>query len=148
MLLYFLRHADAIYEGERPLSAKGRKQMQQVSAFVKRTKIEVKGLLTSPLLRAKETAELVAPALGVTPCVSKLLDSGASLADLQELVKQCPADCGVMLVGHEPDFSEIIEALTGGQVEMKKAALALVECEEVAEGAGVLRWLVAVKLMG
>jgi phosphohistidine phosphatase len=147
MLLYFLRHADAIYEGERPLSAKGRKQMETVSAFVQRAKIEVQALLTSPHLRARETAELVAPALGVTPCVSKLLDSGLTLTGLHELLKPCPQDYAVMLVGHEPDFSEMIETLTGGQVDMKKAAMALVESDEVAEGAGLLRWLVPPKLM-
>lgn len=148
MLLYFLRHADAIYEGERPLSDKGRQQMKRVCRFLKEAGVQVDRLFTSPLLRAVETAEPAGEALGLEVEVTDLLDSGASLAELVELLEGCGPEDAVMLVGHEPDFSEMIAELTGGQLEVKKAAVALVACEEIAPDAGMLQWLVPPKLMG
>ena len=149
MLIYFLRHADAVPDGQRPLSDAGCKQMKKVAAFIQQSGIQVDGLLTSPLLRASQTAEMVSGVLGLEPCINERLNSGAGLSGLRELLRNCRSDSAVMLVGHEPDFSEIIgELIGGGQVEVKKAALALVECGEVTEGAGILKWLVPVKLMG
>jgi phosphohistidine phosphatase len=148
MLIYFLRHADAIYTGDRPLSEKGHKQMAGVAKALKRLEVQVDALYTSPLLRARQTADAVAEVLGMKPQVTDLLDSGTTLRRLRELLEGCGAEARVMVVGHEPDFSEMVGGLIGGgEVDMKKAGLALVECDEVAPGAGLLRWLLPPKAM-
>jgi phosphohistidine phosphatase len=149
MLIYFLRHADAIYTGDRPLSEKGHKQMAGVAKALRRLEVGVDALYTSPLRRARQTADAVAEVLGSEPQVTDLLDAGTTLRRLRELLEDCGPEARVMVVGHEPDFSEMVGGLIGGgQVDMKKAGLALVECDEVAPGAGLLRWLLPPRAMG
>ena len=150
MELLFLRHGEAEAGGARPLTPKGRAETRRVCARLAELGLEVRTIYTSPLLRAKQTAEVAGKALGREPQVSDLLDSGATLAKVEELV---PRGLGprtrVMLVGHEPDFSTIIGLLIGGgAVEMKKSGLARVECDKVEPGRGVLKWLITAELVG
>ena len=148
MLIYFLRHADAVPEHPRPLSDQGRKQMVKVAALLKRLQIELDALYTSPLLRAKETAAFVAEALGIEAHVTDLLDAGTTVRRLAELLSDAGPNARAMVVGHEPDFSEMISSLIGGgDVDVKKASLALVECDRVAPAGGFLRWLIPPKAM-
>jgi phosphohistidine phosphatase len=148
MELYFLRHGDAEVGGERPLSDRGREEMEAVAARLKRLELGLDVIYTSPLLRAKQTAEIVGQALRVQVVVSDLLDSGARLEDIIELLMPHGRGDSVMLVGHEPDFSAVIGDLIGsGAVEMKKAGLARITCEKVGAAAGVLKWLAPPRLL-
>jgi len=146
--IYFLRHADAMADGERPLSEDGRKQTKKVGKGLRKLGVEVDAIYTSPLARAEQTAQIVGKILKVTPQVAEPLDSGAELSGLQALLaKHAPAD-RVMLVGHEPDFSMMVGSLIGAaKLDMKKTAVALVECGEVCAGGGLLKWLAPPKLI-
>jgi len=149
MLIYFLRHADAMPDGERPLSSKGVKQSKRVGKALDELGVSVDRIYTSPLLRAKQTAEIVGESLGVQPEVTARLDSGADLDDVRGLLGDGGPDLKVMLVGHEPDFSTIVGALIGsGRVEMKKAGIALVECGKPVMRGGLLKWLAPPKRIG
>jgi phosphohistidine phosphatase len=102
-------------------------------------------LLTSPLVRAAQTAAIVGRVLGVVPQVESLLAAGMGMQQFMQILDHVRVQ-RVMVVGHEPDFSYIIGALTGGsQIEMKKGSLALVELMPRYDGDGVLHWLLPPK---
>ncbi|MCE5217721.1 phosphohistidine phosphatase SixA [bacterium] len=149
METFFLRHGDAVPEGERPLSEQGLKEMKRVARWVKDHELGLSAIYSSPLLRARQTAEVVAEVLGLEVVVDAALDSGASLSGIAKLLDgRSPGD-RVMLVGHEPDFSGMVgELIGGGAVEMRKGGLARVESECLKPGCGVLRWLLTPKTMG
>src|SRR5262245_35121597 len=148
MRLYFLRHGKADWpdwkgpDKERPLTKEGRKEMHEVGEFLARCKVKVDFILTSPLPRAEQTGDIAAEHLKVVCREEKLLEPGFRTQDLARLLRKHPHDA-LMLVGHEPDFSEVIAAVTGGHVKMAKAGVALVD---YAEQKGKLLWLVPPKV--
>ncbi len=155
MRLYFLRHADAeerqpgTNDADRQLSAKGRRQADEAADWVRRHEIAVAAIVSSPLVRARETAEPVARALGLPVGEDERLSGGRlTLEALAGVVRGAGSPGSLMLVGHEPDFGDAIGELTGGQVNMRKAGLALVASESLAPSAGVLEWLIPAALRG
>ena len=109
--------------------------------------VEVEAVICSPRVRAQQTAAPVGEALGRAVQLEERLDGGGlDAAALRGLLADARISESAMLVGHEPDFSEIIEALTGGQVEMKKAAVALVRLDGFRARGGVLIWLAPARL--
>ncbi len=132
MRAYFLRHGEADWpgwtgpDGERPMTDKGIKEMKSVAAGIAGLHIELGAILASPLRRTTQTAEIVAKALGMTLAAEPTLAPGFDTARLSALItKYDGAD--LLLVGHEPDFSNTIRALTGGDVKMARAGLACVD---------------------
>ncbi len=115
MRLYLVRHAEAA-AGEpdelRPLTAKGRQQARELGARLAAEGAAGATVLTSPLLRARETGEEVARALGTDPVPDERLAPGATAADIREAV----ADHGdvVVAIGHQPDCGRAAAELTGG----------------------------------
>ncbi len=89
--------------------------------------VEFDACLTSPKLRAADTAALACEPLGVEPQEEPRLAGGRF--DPEQLA----AGLGehVLLVGHEPDFSDAVRDLTGGQVDMKKGGLAAIDAGEL-----------------
>jgi phosphohistidine phosphatase len=153
MDIYLLRHAEAEEQrpggsdGERALTEKGWQQAQRAAAWLKAQGIEVEAIVSSPLLRAVQTAQPVAEALGKAVVTDKRVAGLRLTAQaVGEIAREYEVGESLLLVGHEPDMSDLIAELTRGQVEVKKAALALVSCEPVAPGGGVLRWLVPGKM--
>lgn len=153
MNLYLVRHADAeerkpgMADAERELTAKGREQAQRAAAWLKRQGARIEALVSSPLVRARQTAEPIAEALGVKVIEDvRLAGLRLSAEAVGKLARELGIGESLLLVGHEPDLSDLIRELTRGQVEMKKAAVALVQCEALAPGEGVLAWLVPSKL--
>jgi phosphohistidine phosphatase len=147
MELYFLRHGvaeDRSPDGSdfaRRLTAEGVEKLRAAHAGLARLKVQPNLLLTSPLVRARQTAEIVGRQLGVPITVSEVLAPGCDAGRLLGVLREHPRSDRVMVVGHEPDFSEMIGALTGGsRVEMKKGALARVDLE-LDTGWGLLVWL-------
>lgn len=157
MRLYFLRHGDAIespyyHDTQRPLSEPGKRQIQGVARFLRGTKTAVDLILSSPLIRARETAEIIRSAFNLPAVVTTdSLLSGSSLRELFATINgQKMQD--ILLVGHEPQLSSAISVLTGGdehfRVEMKKASLAQVETPfPVKKGQAVLSWLLTAAQM-
>ena len=122
-MIWLLRHGDAQQgspDAERPLTQRGRSQSLAVGAALSHLGVEIDACLTSPKVRAVDTARLACEQLGVEPRVEPKLAGGAfdALALAAGLGDQ------VLLVGHDPDFSEAVGSLTGARVSMKKGGLA------------------------
>jgi len=150
MQIYFLRHGEADCpdwkkpDDERPLTEKGKKEMHQVGAFLANLSVKPDVVLTSPLPRASQTAEIAASYIDSKCKEEKLLAPGFGRPELKKLFKKDRYE-SVMLVGHEPDFSETVGELTGGCVKLAKAGIALVEIDEGLTG-GRLLWLFPPKI--
>jgi phosphohistidine phosphatase len=148
MRLYFLRHGAADWpdwnrpDDERPLTKEGRRELHQVGEFLARLKAKPDLILTSPLPRASQTADIVAEHLQARVHEERLLSPGFGAEDLKRLRRKYPQQV-LMLVGHEPDFSSTIASLTGGAVKLSKAGVALVELDS---GKSKLRWLFPPKI--
>ena len=146
---YFLRHGDAEAQqpgqsdAQRELTALGKQQGQQAAQWLSAHGIRVDVVVSSPLLRAWQTATPVAATLQAQLTRDDRLSGGQLTLDaLADIIADAGYPDSILLVGHEPDFSTIISQLTGGSVDIKKAALSLVTCAEVAAGSGQLAWLV------
>jgi phosphohistidine phosphatase len=149
--LYLVRHADAgdssLWEGddkERPLSKKGRRQAKSLARLLKDLGLRVDAVITSPLVRAMQTAKPVAKATGVEVLTDERLGYDFGKRELAELVKQLGDGMQrVVLVGHDPGFTEVASLLSGTSIEMAKGALARIDLanREVRAGSGDLRWL-------
>lgn len=132
MHLYLLRHGEADWpnwegnDDDRPLTKAGRKETHQVGQFLARLKARIEVVLTSPLPRASQTAEIAAEHLKVRVHEESMLAPGFRPETLATIRRKYPQQT-LMLVGHEPDFSEVVAAITGGQVKFAKAGVALVE---------------------
>jgi phosphohistidine phosphatase len=124
-MIWFLRHGDAEDtepDFDRQLTRKGERQARDAGAALAVLKVEFDVCLTSPKLRARETAQLACEVLGVEVTVDDRLTGG----HFDPLDLAAGLD-DVLLVGHEPDFSGAIAQLTGGRVDMKKGGLAAVD---------------------
>ena len=145
MQLYFLRHGEADWPGwtkpddERPLTDYGKKEVRQVAKFLDRLKANPDLIVSSPLPRALQTAEAAAEQLKTKLCQDEALQPGFGISELSAVLKRHPSKV-LMLVGHEPDFSSVISALTGGFIKMSKAGIALVDLDPETEK-GRLLWL-------
>jgi len=150
MYLYFLRHGEADWpdwkkpDDERPLTKNGKTEMGEVAAFLKRIKAKPDLIVTSPLPRASQTAEIAADRLKIKCREDKLLEPGFNRPDLERLLQKYPEE-NLMIVGHEPDFSEVIAELTGASLKLSKAGIALVDLNRSSRG-GRLLWLIPPKI--
>lgn len=115
MRLFVVRHAEAS-PGEpddlRTLTAHGKQQARELGRRFVRKKIKPDAVISSPLLRARETAAGIAAAVGVEPEQDERLAPGATSEDVRALV----AGRGetVVIVGHQPDCGQIVAAIDGG----------------------------------
>lgn len=149
--LYFLRHADAgdpaEWQGEdadRPLSKKGRRQARRLGKSLAELKFRPDALITSPKLRAADSARIVGRALGVKPETDQRLAGALGDSDLRAVLTGLPgAARRVVLVGHDPEFSTLVSWLVGAPLSLRKGALARTDLPNrtVAAGAASLRWL-------
>ena len=110
---------------------------------------EPDAFLTSPKVRAAQTAERVAEAIGARVTVDDRLAGGLDLATVEAIVRDAGSPSRVVLVGHDPDFSELVGELIGApDLEMKKGAIARVDVDlPLRPGGGRLAWLVAPELL-
>ena len=155
MDLFLLRHGIAVDRDEfdyasdaaRPLTPKGKKQLRQIAAALRAMELHFDAIFSSPLVRARQTAEIVAKKLKQRLSFADELKPGGDLKKLlRKISKQKPAVENILLVGHEPDFSELISLLvtgqTGASVALKKGGLAKLEIEKIRDGkCATLAWL-------
>jgi phosphohistidine phosphatase len=148
--LFFVRHADAgnpdTWKGAdaaRPLSEKGRRQAERLGALLKSLGIEVDAVISSPKVRAADTARIVGDAIGTTVEIDARLAGGFGLTELRSLLGERGSKARVVLVGHDPDFSDLVASLVGAAIPLRKGALARIElAREPIAGSGTLRWLI------
>lgn len=130
----------------RPLTDVGRTKMRAAAEGLARLVESIDLLATSPLVRAVQTAEIVAAAFGgIKPKTTRALEPGADDALFAWLAKQSPSRT-IALVGHEPDLSRFISRAVSGRsrsfVNMKKGAACLIEFADAPQpGGATLRWL-------
>ena len=154
MKLYFLRHADALDgadDAARPLSPHGKKEALEVGRFLKRAGIEFDAAYSSPLVRAKETAEIVLDVCGSTKLdLTAALLNETSEAIFEEWLKEIPDAKHVCLVGHAPSLAQWVRRLLGitatDALKLPKGALACLETENRRSAA--LKFLITPKLLG
>ena len=153
--LHLLRHAHAgdalAWDGDdalRPLTNKGRAQSQRLGRFLEQHGIRPDVIVSSPKVRALQTAEIVAKELGMTVRVDARLADAFDKRELWDLLEELGAR-EPMLVGHDPDFSMLLAYLIDAEgIGMRKAALATVDLTtKLSDGDGALRWLVPPDLL-
>jgi phosphohistidine phosphatase len=128
-MIWLLRHGDAAEgspDAERPLTEKGEHQARAVGEALKSLGVKIDACLTSPKVRAADTAKLACEPLGLDYQLEPRLSGGPF--DPEELA----AGLGeVLLVGHDPDFSMAVHAMTGAQVRIKKGGVVGVDTGEL-----------------
>jgi phosphohistidine phosphatase len=125
-VIWLLRHGDAedgSPDAQRQLTDKGRSQAKAAGSALARLGVELDACLTSPRVRALDTARLACEPFGLEPETDERLSGGGF--DPEELA--AGRGDSVMLVGHEPDFSDAIARLTGARADMKKGGLAALD---------------------
>jgi phosphohistidine phosphatase len=129
MRLYLVRHADAA-PGDpdelRPLTPRGRQQARELGARLAAEAPGGAAVLTSPLLRARETAEEIARALGTAPKADERLAPGATATGVRAAVQEHGGH--VVAVGHQPDCGRVAAELTGSPAPpFPKAGMVVIE---------------------
>ena len=156
MRLYLLRHAEAephrADDFSRRLTEKGESQILRVGEFLKGHDVRPELILSSPVLRAKETAAIVAEVLGMDPPTdAPWLACGMNPERaISELSGYAKLD-SLMIVGHEPDFSSLIASLLdlsrSPSVQVGKASLTCINLLRIQSGSGILQFLLPVKFL-
>ena len=132
--LWLLRHGEAVpheskADADRELTARGERQSIAAGRGLARLGLEFDACYTSPKVRALQTARLACQALNVDPVEDDVLADGFGREDALELLLRHGADARVLVVGHEPSFSQVVHDLTGGRVDFKKGGVAAVRAE-------------------
>lgn len=148
--LYLVRHAHAgdpaHWTGDdarRPLSAKGRLQAERLARHLADLALDVDVVVSSPKVRARETAEPIAKALGVSVRVDDQVAGGLTVRALDAVLADAGDPHAAVVVGHDPDFSELAAELSGAStLPMRKGALARFDGPRPLRAGGMLlRWL-------
>ena len=162
MRLYLMRHGIAVAaddpsfpkDADRPLTAKGIKRMRRAARALRRMKIPFDGILTSPLLRARQTAEIAADALGMESRLEEIsgLAPESTADNLLFGLTRYQDRRHLLLVGHEPLLSRTVAHLLGVRqpvdfaIELGKGSLCCLEIEALpAAKPASLRWLLTPK---
>ena len=162
MNLYIVRHAIAVEHGtpgyeddsQRPLTDNGRKKMKKISRSLDRLGIQLDVILTSPYVRARDTAKILADRFSMTDKIylsENLIPPGNFEALVFEIHEKYDL-ANVALVGHEPMLSSLISWLTTGETEarirLKKGGVAFLSSDSLfQDGRAALQWLLTPALM-
>ena len=148
MILYFLRHGKAgsprpTDDDARELTERGRAGLRAAAPLWRRLNLRPDVVISSPLPRALQTAEMFCQAVGGTPVTDDALRPGASWDRMARAMATHADARRVMFVGHEPDLSTAMVELTGAaSIRMRKGGIGCVEFYGVPEpGSGEIAWL-------
>jgi phosphohistidine phosphatase len=157
--LYLIRHGLAAERGDtypddskRPLTSQGIARVRKEGKALDALGVTIAHIITSPLVRAKQTAEALAESMKSHPDVSTsdaLAPAGTPAGVIQELGRHARKG-SIALVGHEPNIGELAARLIGARapLEFKKGAICLIEFEVLPpKGTGQLRWFVTPKML-
>ncbi|HET6510489.1 MAG TPA: histidine phosphatase family protein [Baekduia sp.] len=132
--LWLLRHGeaephDAKPDFDRELTERGRDQSRAAGGALAALELTFHAVYTSPRVRARDTALLACEALGEEPIVTPVLSQDFSVADARDLLLGVEPDGRILVVGHNPDFAQVVHDLTGARVDFKKGGVAGVRLE-------------------
>jgi phosphohistidine phosphatase len=157
--LYLVRHAIAADRGsdypddsKRPLTSAGIARFRKEAKALAELDVGIDLVISSPLTRAKQTAEILAQALATRPSVTlsdSLAPAGTPASVFQELAKHMRKG-RIALVGHEPNIGELAGRLIGSRtpIEFKKGAICRIDFEVFPpKGSGQLRWFLTPKML-
>jgi phosphohistidine phosphatase len=157
--LYLIRHGVAAERGDefpddskRPLTSAGISRLRKEAKALDALGVEIDHIITSPLVRTKQTADVFAETLKSKPSVSQsdaLAPAGTSAAVVQELSKHM-RKARIALVGHEPNIGELAARLIGARMplEFKKGAICCIAFEVFPpKGVGQLQWFVTPRML-
>jgi phosphohistidine phosphatase len=163
MKLYLLRHGiaeetghgDPVRDRERRLTPEGAERVHEIARGLRRLGVKPEVILTSPLVRARQTADIVAEVLGLGDRLEETEHLGVppdSTALVRQISKLRPRPDAVMLVGHEPHLSEfaalLIAGTTGAALAFKKGGLARLEAPVLEAGrCATLEWLLPPRVL-
>ena len=158
MRLIIIRHAIAVERGtpdiadeDRPLTRKGERRFRAAARGLARIEPRPDVLLTSPLPRARQTAEIAAAAWGKVKVKKSDVLAGGSFAEVAGVVDKLPRDATTAIVGHEPDVSELLAAILGSKdaaaFSFKKGGVAVVEVAGPLGQGGVFVWAMPPRLL-
>ena len=156
MNCYFLRHGIAVEPGEwrgsdadRPLTPDGCKRMEREAKAIAALLPDLELIVTSPLLRARQTAEFVAQRLRLRNLIQDdRVAHGFNARTCQAILTEHADAQSVMFVGHDPTMSATVGKLIGdGNVELKKAALAGIDVADRTSTSGTLIFLIPPKVL-
>jgi len=127
--LWMLRHGEAVPhdskpDAERELTPRGRRQSDTAGAALAALGEEFTACYTSPKVRARETAELACAHLNIEPVIEHALADGFNRVDALTLLEAHDADARILIVSHEPTFSQVVYDFTGGRIDFKKGGVA------------------------
>jgi phosphohistidine phosphatase len=152
--IYFLRHAEAedfaMSDFDRKLTRKGLDQAERVGKFCVDRHIKPTAILSSPLVRARETAEIVGRHLALEPVIQDWIACGMRSATLFEKLRTRGKPESVLIVGHEPDMGNAIADFLGlddaSALNIRKATLTAIEAFDIGAGGGVLDFCLPARL--
>jgi len=158
MQVHLLRHGIAevghagLADSDRALTSEGRKKLRQVLQIAAKANMQPKKILSSPLRRALQTAEIAKRALGYEGEIlqTKTLAPGSSVEHVWDEIRGHCDEASLLLTGHNPQFEHLAGYLLGHpgmKIEFKKGALLRIDLESFgAEPRGILRWCITAKL--
>lgn len=150
MRLYFVRHGIAeelaTSDFDRALTKRGHRRVADSAKVMKRLGIAPRQIFSSPRLRARQTAEIIAEALDMRITLAESVNFGFDVADLRRLSHSLNAGDELMFVGHNPDMSLLVSEITGVDAPMKKGGLARIDTVGSSVDEGELVWLIAPKV--
>ncbi len=154
MKLYFVRHGIAedgngIQDFDRKLTKEGSDQVRIAAKAIVALKIAPAHIYSSPRARARQTADVVAEALGLKVEVREEVNFDFNVQAIEALIADMNDSEDAMFVGHEPSFSETVgELIGGGTVVMKKGGVARVDVYSRKPLRGALVWMIAPRVFG
>jgi phosphohistidine phosphatase len=158
MEIYILRHgiaeqaAPGMKDADRALTSEGEEKLETVLRRARAAGVEPSVILTSPYLRARQTAEIAAKTLRSKPT---LVDSGALVPDsspeaVWDEIRSHKTEPQILIAGHEPLLSAVYSYLLGEpslQIDVKKGSLGRIDIDRfTGQPRGILRWLLYPKL--
>jgi phosphohistidine phosphatase len=155
--LYIVRHGIAVDPGtpgipddERLLTPKGEKRMRQIARGLRKLDLKLDRIVTSPLPRARATAEIIATELRALLETSNVLQTGSSAATVERWLRERPED-RLMIVGHNPTLSDLVSLLVLGSTQplicdLKKGAVAALTQMAVVKDLYEVLWIAPPRL--
>lgn len=158
MRLLIIRHATAVPRGtpdmpddERPLTKKGERRFRGAAEGLARLMKRPDALLSSPLPRARRTAEIAARAWGKVEVQEERALAGGSFNEIATALGRFPAESTVAIVGHEPDLSSVLGRLLGTshgeRLTFKKGGAALTDVPGALSEGGTLVWYLPPRIL-